>query len=74
MKLGAIEKEALHLPLQERAKLAQRLLESLDELSESDAEELWLGEAERRASEIDSGGVTLVSSDELERRIQARLK
>lgn len=74
MKLGVIEKEALHLPVDDRAKLAQRLLESLDELSEEEAEKLWLVEAERRAREIDEGKVRLVSAETLERRVQARLR
>lgn len=74
MEPNTIESEALHLPVDERAKLAERLLESLDELSEKDAEALWLREAQRRALEIDEGVVELVASEELERRIQARLK
>jgi Putative addiction module component len=74
MKPAAIEKEALHLPIEARAKLAQRLLESLDDLSEQDAERVWLGEAERRAREIDEGKVNLVSSEELERRVQEHLR
>lgn len=74
MKSRAIEKEALELPIDERAKLAQRLLESLDDLSEDEANRLWLSEAARRAREIDGGKVRLVKSEELERRVQARLK
>jgi hypothetical protein len=74
MKPAAIEKEALHLPIEARAKLAQRLLESLDDLSEQDAERVWLVEAERRAREIDEGKVQLVSSEELERRVQEHLR
>jgi putative addiction module component (TIGR02574 family) len=74
MNANTIEKEALALPLPERAKLAERLLESLDELSEQEAEALWLDEAERRAREIDAGQVQLVTPDELERRVQAQLK
>jgi|AntRauTorckE6833_2_1112554.scaffolds.fasta_scaffold03246_1 putative addiction module component (TIGR02574 family) len=74
MKPNKIESEALHLPVDERAKLAERLLESLDELSEKDAEVLWLREAQRRAREIDEGAVELVAPEELERRVQAHLK
>lgn len=74
METNTVEDQALHLPVDERAKLAQRLLESLDELSEKDAEELWLREAQRRACEIDDGVVQLVTSEELEQRVQARLK
>lgn len=69
-----VEKEALHLPVQERAQLAQRLLESLDDLTGAEAEQLWLIEAQRRSTEIDDGTVQLVSGDELERRVQARVK
>jgi putative addiction module component (TIGR02574 family) len=69
-----IEEEALALPLQERAKLVERLLESLDDLPEREAEALWLDVAEHRAREIDEGQVQLVTPDELERRVQARLK
>jgi putative addiction module component (TIGR02574 family) len=74
MNASTIEEEALALPLQERAKLVERLLESLDDLPEREAEALWLDVAERRAREIDEGKVHLVTPDELERRVQARLK
>jgi putative addiction module component (TIGR02574 family) len=74
MSFHVAEKKALELPLQERARLAQRLLESLDETSEQDTEALWLDVAERRAAEIDQGKAKLVSSEEIERRVRARLK
>ncbi|MBS0557364.1 MAG: addiction module protein [Proteobacteria bacterium] len=74
MKSNALEKEALELPVAKRAKLAQRLLASLEELSEGEAEKLWLDEASRRAREIDAGRVKLVTATELERRVRARLK
>lgn len=69
-----IEKEAMALPVQERAKLAERLLESLDTLPELEAETLWLDVAQRRAREIDDGKVQLVTPEEMEHRVQARLK
>ena len=74
MNAKSVEEEALELPAQERAKLAERLLESLDDLPERDVEALWLGVAERRAKEIDDGSVELVTPEELERRVKARLK
>jgi putative addiction module component (TIGR02574 family) len=74
MSFLTIEKEALDLPIQERAKLAQRLLESLDAISEAETEQLWLDVATRRAEEIDQGKVQLVSSEELERRVQALVR
>jgi putative addiction module component (TIGR02574 family) len=74
MNAKTVEEKALELPAQERAKLAERLLESLDDLPERDVEALWLEVAERRAKEIDDGSVELVSPEELDRRIKARLK
>jgi putative addiction module component (TIGR02574 family) len=74
MNARLIEKEALGLPIDKRAKLAQRLLESLDELSAAEAEKLWAQEAARRAREIDEGKVQLVSSEEFERRMRTRFK
>ena len=61
MKPAAIEEEALHLPIEARAKLARRLLESLDELSQQDDERVWLVEAERRA--LDPAAVAFESED-----------
>ena len=74
MKSKTVEKEALELPAANRAKLAQRLLESLDQLSAEETEKLWLSEAARRGREIDDGKVQPVPADELERRVLARLK
>lgn len=74
MTLETIEKEALDLPAEERAKLAEKLLLSLDTLSEAETEQLWFREAQRRAAEIDQGLVELVSVEELESRIQAALQ
>lgn len=74
MNATTIEEEALALPLQERAKLVERLLDSLENLPEPEAEALWLDVAERRAREIDEGKVQLVTPEELERRVRAQLK
>ena len=72
MNASTIEEEALALPLQELAKLVERLLESLDNLPEREAEALWLDVAERRAREIDEGKAQLVTPEELERRRESR--
>ena len=50
-----LEKSAQTLERKERARLALRLIESLDPGSDEDTEELWLDEAERRLSEYDAG-------------------
>jgi putative addiction module component (TIGR02574 family) len=48
-----IEAEALKLDVVERARLAERLLSSLEE--DSGIEEAWTAEVERRIAEIESG-------------------
>jgi hypothetical protein len=50
------------------------LLDSLDEPSDADIQDLWLAEAQRRAAEIDGGTVELVSGEELDRQVQALFK
>lgn len=74
MNASTIEKEAMALPVQERARLAERLLESLETLPEQEAETLWLDVAQCRAREIDDGKVQLVTPEEMEHRVRARLK
>jgi Putative addiction module component len=69
-----LENAVLHLPLQDRAHLAQKLLESLDQLPEAEARQLWLAEAQRRADEIDQSKVQLVSGAALEDQVQALFK
>lgn len=46
---------ALRLPPSDRANLARELLSSLDGLTESEVEALWVEEAERRLTELESG-------------------
>jgi putative addiction module component (TIGR02574 family) len=57
--LPEIEKDALRLSAEDRARLAVRLLSSLEESAESpeELEKLWLAEAERRFQELRDGVV-----------------
>jgi putative addiction module component (TIGR02574 family) len=74
MNIQAIEQEVLHLPIEDRPRLAEKVLLSLDNLSAPEIEKLWLAETQRRATEIDNGMVQLVSAEEVERRIQIILQ
>ena len=74
MSATAIEQSALSLPKPDRAHLVQLLLESLDTPSDTDAQDLWLNEARKRANEIDTGNVILVTSEQLEQQVQVLLK
>ncbi len=69
-----VEQEALRLPPEERAKLAQKLLLSLDTLSEKELGQAWLIEADRRARELDRGDVQPISAEEVRRRARALLR
>jgi hypothetical protein len=48
MSLEELEAEAMKLDPKARVRLAGKLLESLDSLSEEENEQLWAEEAERR--------------------------
>ena len=53
-----VESEALRLPPKARARLAERLLGSLDSSFDVDNDTFWLEESERRLDELESGKVT----------------
>lgn len=74
MNTETIEDTALHLPPQQRAELAHKLLLSLEEQSEDEIAEAWRAEALRRSAEIDSGLVDTVSSEEVSTAARALLK
>ncbi len=69
-----VEQEALLLPQEARAKLAQKLLLSLDTLSEEESKQAWLVEADRRAREIDNGNVQPISAEEVRRKARSLLR
>src|SRR5215472_11334013 len=53
--LADVLKSALSLSIDDRAALADRLLASLDELDEDEAERLWSEEARRRRGPYQAG-------------------
>lgn len=74
MNFKQIEDKALKLPEEDRAKLAQRLLLSLEALSDAEIAEDWLIEAQRRARELDAGTVQTITAEEARRKAQALLR
>ena len=72
MTILEVEAAALNLELSERAALAQKLLRSLDELSEDEIEQLWAEEALRRDEELDTGKATARDGEEVLRELRAR--
>ena len=53
------------LPAEDRARLAEELLESLQGEADADAEAAWDREIERRVAEIESGAVRLIPAEEV---------
>jgi len=70
MKLSELESEALRLDPRSRARLAERLLGSLDDLADAEIEELWLDEAERRERAWDAGEVEGIPADQVLRELR----
>lgn len=62
--------DVLELPPQERAEIAARILESLEEVSGVDVDEAWAAELERRAQAVDSGEVVTSDWNVLRQRIE----
>lgn len=77
MPLERLEAEALELSTHERARLAQRLLASLDDGADEDPAEVeraWEVEIERRLAAYRAGEMEAVPADEALARIRARLR
>ena len=74
MDIEKIEAELLALPSELRASLAEKLLLSLEDLSESEFERLWAEESARRAAAIDAGRTTAIPGDEVSRKARALLR
>jgi putative addiction module component (TIGR02574 family) len=74
MNAADLEREVLGMPAVERARLIQKVLLSLEDLSQDELDALCLDEAERRAADIDSGKVELIPADEVARKARALLK
>jgi putative addiction module component (TIGR02574 family) len=69
-----LESEALRLPPEARARLAERLLATLDSEPDATIEELWLVEAERRLDELGSGQAVGVRADEVIADTRSKLR
>ena len=69
-----IEMEALKLPLKARAKLAERLLLSLETPEDGDIQEPWLDEAERRYESYRKGKMTHKSVARTLRDVQSKAR
>lgn len=73
MKLEDLEAAVLQLEPQSRARLAERLLESLDNLTPEENARIWAEEATRRDEALSAGTLTSRAADQVFRDARARL-
>ncbi|MEW6542828.1 MAG: addiction module protein [Nitrospirota bacterium] len=74
MNLEKLEAEALKLDPKARARLAGKLLESLEQLSDEENARLWAEEAQRRDADMDAHPDAECSAEEVFREARAKLK
>ena len=74
MNVEELEAQALKLDHKSRARLAERLLVSVDELSEQESEQLWAAEAQRRDAQMDADPGSSRPADDVFREAWSRVK
>ena len=74
MNTESIEQTVLQLPVQQRAELARKLLQSLDDQDQDEIAQSWNAVATRRAAELDSGRADVVPDEEVNRAARALLR
>jgi putative addiction module component (TIGR02574 family) len=72
--LAELIKGAMNLNVRDRATLAEKLLASLDDLSEEEAEGLWAEEAQRRLDEYHAGRAKAISADAVHEKVNKLLR
>ncbi len=72
MRADTLEAEALQLAPEERARLIDKLITSLD--IDPEVEEAWAAEVERRNAELESGTVSLVPGPETIARLMSEFQ
>lgn len=73
MTIDELEAAALRLEPKARARMAERLLESLEEVSGEESARLWAEEAERRSAAWDASPESGRPADEVFRDLKSRL-
>jgi len=74
MDIEKLEAEVLKLDPKSRARLAEKLLGSLEELSEQERTQLWAEEAQRRDAQIDADPESNRPADDVFRNARSRIK
>jgi putative addiction module component (TIGR02574 family) len=69
-----LDEQVAGLSQKERARLALKLIESLDPGTNEDADELWLDEAEKRLSKYDAGEIESRPVNDVISEIKSKLR
>ncbi|HEX9444623.1 MAG TPA: addiction module protein [Candidatus Binatia bacterium] len=72
--LEQLAKEAMSLPTESRARLADLLVESLDAEELGRIDQMWIAEARRRLDDVRAGRVKTVPGEEALRKVRDALK
>ena len=73
MSIHELEAEALKLDPKSRAKLAGKLLNSLEELSDEEVTQLWAEEAQRRDVQMDADPQAELPAEDVFREVWSSL-
>ena len=69
-KSQVVLEEALKLSANERAEVAEQLIASLDQVPDTDVEQAWQQEVQRRLQQIERGEVKTIPWEEVQRRLR----
>ena len=69
-----LAKQAMTLPTESRARLADLLVESLDSEELGRIDQMWITEAKRRRDEVRAGRVETIPREEALRKVRDALK
>ena len=68
-----LPEQALSLPEHERARIAARLLESLDDGTQEDVDAAWAAEIEKRCAAVDDGSLATSDWKDVRARIEREI-
>ena len=69
-KSQVVLKEALKLTADERAEMVEQLIASLDEAPDTDVEQAWQEEVQRRLQQVEYGEVKTIPWEEVQKRLR----
>jgi putative addiction module component (TIGR02574 family) len=73
MTMAVLRKDALKLPVEDRIRLAEDVLESIDDFASAEIRAAWDEEITRRVEDIESGEVKAIPSSEVHKSVREAL-